>query len=196
MTTLVNNYTPPVIITLAQTQAWLNLAGDEILDQVTGAVDGANQAVVDYLGWNPCQITETVVVDGNPSGQLLLPGKKIVSINSVNLLRTCDPAAPQPISLVGSWFDQNEGMAWIAYAFPSDTNNVQVNWTRGYSPLPATIITATRYTVLAHLAAAEVDHNTVQQMIVGVAQKQWATSGPGTIPVSAATLLRPFRLKM
>jgi len=31
---------------------------------------------------------------------------------------------------------------------------------------------------------------------VGVAQKQWATSGPGTIPVSAATLLRPFRLKM
>ena len=180
----------PVLVSLDDASAFMKLDGSEDPGELQSAVDSANQAVVDYLGWDPRSLTVLERVDGTDSEQLVVGGRLITAVIQIRLMwPACQPSV---LDLTNITFDPKlpfiYGCHWCA-----GSRNYEVTYTRGYPVLPATIIRGVLYTCKAILDAAGVDFNATGEYFQGVANQTWADGGPGTVPQSAKTLLAKYR---
>ena len=136
----------PDLATLDQVRAWLKPGSsslgtdDDALLQ--GLISAASAMVLQHIDKTTLLQTEySEFYDTGPTNFLNLRQAPAVSVTSLVIIggqtftETCDPASPRP----GQLLLDGQRLVLVGGRFPSGRSSVQVNYTAGYSAVPADI---------------------------------------------------------
>jgi hypothetical protein len=180
------------LLGIPDVQAWLNLDGTENEDALEAAVQGASDAVINALGWDPRIQTYTETVDAKGGNALKVRNGYISAVISINFLPGAGaPPAPMDMTLI-TW-DDRAPVIYGAAGFYRGRRNYQVVYNSGFVGVPSPILLATRYTIKAMLDGAGADFNATGESYAGVLSRTWNAGGPAVVPPSALSLLVKYQ---
>lgn len=187
---------PTDFLTLAGVKAWLNITDTSQDAMITLAIPVSTSAIINELGWDPNSQTVTEYYDGNGSGEIIVNGKNVTAISAINVINCAGTAIPLPNPALWYIMRGAIGIGVRMCRFPHGNQNIQVTYTRGYSPIPADLILAAQMTFKAIYVGKDVDQHTEAEAFEGVISAPFWPGGPGSVPPQALSYLRKYKLTM
>lgn len=193
------------IVTTDDLSAYLrrDLTGDMMAE---GACDAANQAVIDFLDYDPTAVVDDeVVLSGDGSDALLLPALPVHNVSLVQVRPFRDDGDPITVDPSFYWLDQRKGVLY--------TRPYGAKWLRGHGAYSVTFthgwgtaassgsgdsvfpdIPRSIWRVALQVAARTFDQGLVKQETVGAVTTVYAAADPADLTKGERNVLAKYGL--